>query len=152
MGNEVKEEWIGMESDDDSGKDTPSRKSDASTKTQKEVTNNDLCKMMRSKFEKMETKTDTITEKLDSGSINEVKDRMVREKNVIMHNVPEGSTNNFLAQFMSSLSSNGPFDFNMLKFERLGKVDPNKPRPVEIIFTSPDHAKLTLVDQKEFCF
>ncbi|KAJ8666248.1 hypothetical protein QAD02_007910 [Eretmocerus hayati] len=90
------------------------------------------------------------TAEMSDEIINEVKEQMVKEKNVIFLGIPENNSSNFFANFLLEILTDAPFDVSQLRSQRLGKLVADSCRPVKLICEYSEDAKWILVIQKGF--
>ncbi|KAJ8665944.1 hypothetical protein QAD02_007606 [Eretmocerus hayati] len=90
-------------------------------------------------------------QEISENVVSEVKERIYREKNVIMFGVPEFETPQLLQDLLTTMLANAPFQLNNIQYHRIGKTTGDKCRPLKLKLDSLDDAKWMLINQRKFC-
>ncbi|KAJ8667827.1 hypothetical protein QAD02_009490 [Eretmocerus hayati] len=106
---------------------------------------------IKHRVSEMETFQTDDKHQLGEQLIAEAKERMHREKNIIIFGVDENDETDDLKEEIIFLLSGAPFSLEEIRVLRLGKADADKIRPVKVIFNSHEEAKWVLINQKSFC-
>ncbi|KAJ8671786.1 hypothetical protein QAD02_003045 [Eretmocerus hayati] len=81
----------------------------------------------------------------------EVEDRLTRKKNVMIYNIPENDSKDYLKNYLMDLLQEAPFDPQSVRYFRMGKKTNDKSRPVKLVLNDSEDAMWVLIHQKEFC-
>ncbi|KAJ8685894.1 hypothetical protein QAD02_021687 [Eretmocerus hayati] len=83
--------------------------------------------------------------------VDEIKERIYRERNVIIFGIQESEDPLYLTQVLQNMLNRAPFNLQDIQFFRIRNQNGNTSRPVELILQSADHAKWIIRNQRKIC-
>ncbi|KAJ8665869.1 hypothetical protein QAD02_007531 [Eretmocerus hayati] len=99
----------------------------------------------------LENSNDCEQAEITNSVINEVKERLYREKNVIIFGVSGADHPQQVYNLRSKIFVNASFNIDDVSYHRTGKSSNSRSRPIKLILDSIEHAKWVLHNQKQIC-